>query len=87
MRALLAVSLWLLLLGVLSCGPSPDGGASSGRGATAGMCPNCGCTALDVERYTERSAETGEPKEYLRITCRECGHSWRAPALAQHKEW
>jgi RNase P subunit RPR2 len=51
------------------------------------MCPNCGCTALDVERYTERSAETGEPKEYLRITCRECGHSWRAPALAQHKEW
>ncbi len=84
MRLWLLLSLCLLLLGVLvACGPSPEGGGASRGGATAGMCPNCGCTSFDVERYSERSAHTGEPTEYLRLTCRECGHSWTTPTLAE----
>jgi RNase P subunit RPR2 len=51
------------------------------------MCPSCGCTNFDVERRTERSEQTGEPKEYLRLTCQDCGHSWRAPTLAEQKDW
>ncbi len=83
----LLLPLCLCLCAVSACGPSPEEGTSAGRGATAGMCPSCGCTNFDVERRTERSEQTGEPKEYLRLTCQECGHSWRAPTLAEQKDW
>lgn len=87
MRTLLLLLLCMCVLGALACGPSPEGRGSSGRSATAGMCPECGCTDLEVEQHTERSEQTGEPREYLRVTCRECGHSWRAPTLAQQNDW
>jgi len=80
---LLALCLVLPVLGALACGPSPGGGASSGGGATAGMCPNCGGTSFDTETRTERDPHTGDPTDYLILTCRECGHSWRAPAALQ----
>ena len=76
---LLALCLVLPTLGALACGPSPGGGASSG-GVTAGMCPNCGGTNFDTETRTERDSHTGDPTDYLILTCRGCGHSWRAPA-------
>jgi DNA-directed RNA polymerase subunit M/transcription elongation factor TFIIS len=44
------------------------------------MCPHCGSTDLDVQRQTERSAYDGTETETLVMTCRNCGHSWRAPA-------
>ena len=81
MRSWLALSLCLLamVLCASACGPPPEGDT---RDATAGMCPKCGGTSFDVEQHTERSAHAGEPVEYLTLTCRECGHSWRAPTLA-----
>lgn len=84
MRTWLVLSLCLLAMALcaLGCAPSPEGSAQSDRGATAGMCPNCGSTSFDVQRHEERSAHAGEPVEYLTLTCRECGHSWRAPTLA-----
>jgi hypothetical protein len=69
-----------LVLALLGCGPSPEGDARANRGATAGMCPHCGSTDLDVQRQTERSAYDGTETETLVMTCRNCGHSWRAPA-------
>ena len=86
MRTWLVLSLCLLAIALcaLGCGPSPEGSAQSDRAATAGMCPKCGCTNLDVQQHTERSAYDGEPVEYLTLTCRECGYSWRAPTLAGH---
>ncbi len=84
MRTCLVLSLCLLAMALcaLACGPSPEGSARSDRGATAGMCSNCGCTSFDVQRHEERSAHTGEPVEYLTLTCRDCGNCSRAPTLA-----
>ena len=77
---LLALCLVLPTLGALACGPSPEGGGPAGGGATAGMCSNCGGTSFDTATHSERDAHTGDPTDYLTLTCRECGHSWRAPA-------
>jgi hypothetical protein len=83
-RAAAVVTVLLALgLAVLGCGPSPGGDASPNRGATAGMCPNCGSTDLDVQSQTERSAYDGTETEILVMTCRGCGHSWRAPAAVK----
>jgi len=83
-------SVFLLLLGLLllalfaqGCAPSTGGGGSDSAGITAGMCPKCGGTNFDVQTDTERDAFTGEPTDYLTLTCRDCGHSWRAPASAK----
>ena len=79
----LSLSLLLLALCLLACGPSSEGKGLGRRGATTGMCPNCGATNLDVESTTERSPHNGSPTEYLTITCRDCGNSWRAPGGTQ----
>ena len=77
---LLSLCLLALALAVLGCGPSSGGGASPNKGATAGMCPQCGSTDLDIQQYTERSAYDGTETDMLAVTCRGCGHSWSAPA-------
>jgi len=80
-RAAIAVVLLVALgLAVMGCGPSPEGEAAANRGATAGMCAQCGSTDVSVESQTERSAYDGTETEVLVMTCRGCGHSWRAPA-------
>ncbi len=85
MKFNLLLLLGLLVLALLApgCAPPPGGGGSDSAGITAGMCPKCGGTNFDVLTDTERSATTGEPTDYLTITCRDCGHSWRAPASAK----
>jgi hypothetical protein len=75
---LLLLCLLALALTILGCGPSAGG--PSNKGATAGMCPQCGSTDLDIQRHTERSAYDGTETEMLVVTCRGCGHSWSAPA-------
>jgi len=80
---LLLLCLLMAALAALGCGPPPEAGTPPARGTvTAGMCPKCGGTSFDVETNSERSPYTGEPTEYLTLTCRECGHSWRSPAAA-----
>jgi hypothetical protein len=80
MKGYLLLVLCLLLVAVgLGCGPPAERDSGS-AGIMAGMCPKCGGTNFDVQTVNERSPETGEPTDYLDITCRDCGHSWRAPA-------
>ncbi len=80
---LLLLSLLILLFLALGCAPPLGGGGTDSAGITAGMCPKCGGTNFDVQTTTERSATTGLPTDYLTITCRDCGHSWRTPASAK----
>ena len=81
MRTYLLLTLSLFALAILACGcgPSP---AQQGS-LTSGMCPHCGSAQLDIESDIERSTYDGSEVEILTITCRDCGHSWRAPTNAQ----
>jgi len=77
----LALCVLGLALSGLACGPSPGRQGS----LTAGMCPQCGSTQLDIERRTERSAFDGAETDIVVMTCQGCGYSWRAPTLAEQR--
>ena len=79
MRPYLLLTILLLAIVACGCGPSP---AQQGS-LTSGLCPACGSPQLDIESTIERSPYDGSEVEILTITCRDCGHSWRAPTNAQ----
>ncbi len=76
---LMTFALLALALMACACGPSPSQQGS----LTSGMCSACGSAQLDIESDIERSTFDGAEVEMLTITCRDCGHSWRAPTNAQ----
>jgi predicted nucleic-acid-binding Zn-ribbon protein len=70
------IVLCVLALALGGCGPT----SAHRDNATAGMCPQCGGTNLDVQRQTVRSPFDGSETEMLAIACRGCGYSWSTPA-------